>query len=145
MTSKEYLSQAYQLDKRINAKISQVASLNELATKCTSTITGMPHAPSKSTSTMADTITKIIDLEHEINSDIDRLVDLKREMVRAIKAVGNTEYQTILELRYLCFESWEQISMALHLSIQHTFRLHSRALKEFKIPQKKIKVESKCD
>ena len=42
MKAKEYLSQAYRLDQRINSKIEQVASLNELATKCTSTITGMP-------------------------------------------------------------------------------------------------------
>ena len=42
MTAKEYLSQAYRLDQRIDSKIEQVASLNDLATKCTSTMTGMP-------------------------------------------------------------------------------------------------------
>ena len=63
MTSKEYLSQAYHLDQRINSKIEQISSLNELATKCTSTITGMPHSPNKGKSQMADTIAKIIDLE----------------------------------------------------------------------------------
>lgn len=45
MTAKEYLSQAYRLDQRINSKIEQVASLNDLATKCTSTLTGMPRKP----------------------------------------------------------------------------------------------------
>ena len=43
MTAKEYLSQAHHLDQRIDAKIAQVASLNELATKCTATLTGMPR------------------------------------------------------------------------------------------------------
>lgn len=33
MTAKEYLGQAYRLDQRINSKIEQVSSLNELATK----------------------------------------------------------------------------------------------------------------
>ncbi len=42
MTAKEYLSQTYRLDQRIDAKIAQVALLNELATKCTATLTGMP-------------------------------------------------------------------------------------------------------
>ncbi len=46
MTAKEYLSQAYRLDDRINSKIQQVDSLNLLATKCTSTISGMPKNPS---------------------------------------------------------------------------------------------------
>ncbi len=33
MTAKEYLNQAYRLDQRINAKLEQVSSLNQLATK----------------------------------------------------------------------------------------------------------------
>ena len=36
MKAKEYLSQAFRLDNRINSKIDQIASLNDLATKCTS-------------------------------------------------------------------------------------------------------------
>lgn len=52
MTAKEYLGQAYRLDQRIDAKIAQVASLNELATKCTATLTGMPRSSSPSGSTM---------------------------------------------------------------------------------------------
>ena len=101
MTAKEYLSQAYRLDQRIDSKIDQVTSLNDLATKCTSTITGMPRNPSSSTSTMEDTVCKIIDLQSEINRDIDALVDLKREIIGVIKAVDNPEYQTLLEKRYL--------------------------------------------
>lgn len=34
MTAKEYLLQARYLDERINSKIQQIASLNELATRC---------------------------------------------------------------------------------------------------------------
>ena len=67
MTAKEYLNQAYRLDQRINSKIEQVASLNELATKCTSSLTGMPKAPNQATSTMAEAVTKIVDLQAEIN------------------------------------------------------------------------------
>jgi chromosome segregation ATPase len=102
MTAKEYLGQAYRLDQRINSKLEQVASLNELATKATSTLTGMPKNPNRATTKMADAVTKIVDLQAEINDDIDRLIDLKREIVTIIKTVNNTEYQTLLEKRYLC-------------------------------------------
>ena len=87
MTVKEYLGQAYRLDQRINSKLEQLESLNGLATKCTSTLTGMPKNPSRSTSMMADAVAKIVDLQAEINRDIDLLVDLKCEMVRVIKNV----------------------------------------------------------
>ena len=134
MNAKEYLGQAYRLDQRINSKLEQVASLNELATKCTSTLTGMPRNPNRGTSTMADAVGKIVDLQAEINRDIDRLVDLKREMVSLIKAVDNTEYQTLLELRYLCFKTWEQISVDMGYSIQHIYRLREKAYDEIRVP-----------
>ena len=102
MTAKEYLGQAYRLDQRINSKLEQIRSLNELAAKCTSTITGMPKNPSHSTATMEEAVGKIVDLQAEIDGDIGQLVDLKRDMVSIIKAVQNTEYQTLLEKRYLC-------------------------------------------
>ena len=134
MTAKEYLSQAYRLDQRINSKLEQVASLNELAMKCTSTLTGMPRNPNRGTSTMADAVGKIVDLQAEINSDIDRLVDLKREMVRLIKAVNNTECQTLLELRYLCFKTWEQIAVEMDYTVRNVHLLHKEALKAVVVP-----------
>ena len=128
MTAKEYLGQAYRLDQRINSKLEQVASLNELATKCTWALTGMPRNPSRRTSTMAEVVAKIVDLQTEINHDIDRLIDLKREMVMLIKSVDNTECQTLLELRYLCFKTWEQIAVDMGYTIDNVYRIHRKAL-----------------
>ena len=135
MTAKEYLSQAYRLDQRIDSKIEQVASLNDLATKCTTTISGMPHNPSRSTSPMADTIDKIINLQVEINRDIDALVDLKREIMTVVKAVDNPEYQTLLEKRYLCFLHWEQIAVDMNYGIDNIFKLHKKALACVVVPE----------
>ena len=42
MTAREYLSQAYHIDQRINSKIEQVASLRDLSFKATATLTDMP-------------------------------------------------------------------------------------------------------
>ena len=138
MTAKEYLGQAYRLDQRINSKLEQIRSLNELAAKCTSTITGMPKAPSHSTSMMEEAVGKIVDLQTEIDGDIGQLVDLKRDMVSIIKAVQNTEYQTLLELRYLCFKTWDQIGDLMNYSTKYIFELHERALKKIKVPKKDL-------
>ena len=134
MTARDYLSQAYRLDQRINSKLEQVESLNSLATKVSSTLTGMPKNPNRTTSTMADTVTKIIALQAEINNDIERLVDLKREMVAVIKAVSNTERQTLLELRYLCFKTWEQIAVEMNYTVRNVHLLHKEALKAVVVP-----------
>ena len=135
MTAREHLSQAHRLDQRIDAKIAQVANLNELATKCTSTLTGMPRNPNRGSSTMADAVAKIVDLQAEINRDIDHLVDLKREMVTVIKAVAHIEHQTLLEKRYLCYQTWEQIAVDMGYSVRQVYRLHDEALEDVVVPQ----------
>ena len=132
ITVKEYLSQAKFLDPRINSKIQQVAALNDLATKATSTLTGMPRNPNHATSSMEDVIAKIIDLQAEINNDIDTLVDLKRSLSKTIKAVDSPEYQTVLEKRYLCFQSWEQIAVEMGYELRWLYRIHGKALEEVK-------------
>ena len=149
MTAKAYLSQAHHLDQRIDAKIAQVASLNDLATKCSATLTGMPRNPNHGSSTMADAVCKIIDLQDEINRDIDRLVDLKREIVSVIKSVEDTEYQILLEKRYLCFHTWEQIAVDMHYSGKWVQKLHDRALdvvagimKEKSVPNSSVEFQS---
>lgn len=133
MTAKEYLSQAYRLDKRIDSKIEQLKSLNLLATKCTSTLSDMPKSQSAGNSRLEDTVVKIVDLQEEINKDIDSLVDLKRDIVRTIKSVQNPEYQIILELRYLCFKTWEEIAVQMNCSIDNVFKIRKNALKSVAI------------
>lgn len=135
MTAKEYLSQAYRLDKRIDSKIEQLKSLNLLATKCTTTLSDMPKSQSISNSRLEDTVVKIVDLQEEINRDIDSLVDLKRDIVRTIKSVQNPEYQIILELRYLCFKNWEEIAVQMNCSIDNVFKIRKNALKSVVIPE----------
>ena len=126
--AKEYLGQAYRIDQRINSKIEQVSALNNMATKATSTISDMPGSATRNIHRMEDVIVKIIDLQNEINADIDELVDFKAEVMSVIKSIDNLEYQTLLELRYLCFRPWEQIAIELGYSINNVFKMHRKAI-----------------
>lgn len=131
LSAKDYLSQAYRIDQRINSKIEQVQSLRDLATKASATLSDIP--PSKGTRNihrMEDIIAKMMDLESEVNADLTQLINLKHEIVTVIKLVEPPELQTLLELRYLCFKTWEEISAALHLDIRWIHHLHNKALSE---------------
>lgn len=81
MTIKEYLSQAYRIDQRINSKLDQVQSLRELTVKATSTLSDTYSSGNGNKQKMESVIVKIIDLENEIDEEIDKLVDLKHEIV----------------------------------------------------------------
>ena len=138
MNAKEYLQQAFYLDKRINSKLEQVEILNILATKVTSTLSDMPKSPHRRTSILEDKIVKIIDLQDEINRDIDKLVDLKKEIANSICLLKDKEEQTVLEKRYLCFKTWEQIAVDMNYSIQHCFTVHRNALGKISVPIKTL-------
>lgn len=136
MTTKEYLSQAFSLDQRINCKLEQIARLRELAEKATQTLSDMPGSATRNTHRMEETIIKMIDLENEINDDIDKLIDIKRGITYLISVVTNPDEQILLELRYLCFKTWEQIAADTGYSIQNVYKLHSRALKNLPYDRK---------
>ena len=135
MTVKEYLKQARFLNEHINTKIEQVSSLHDLATKATSTLSDMPGGPTRNTHRMEDIIIKILMLENEINVDIDRLVDLKNEILSVINAVDDSDSRLILEKRYMNLESWEDIAAELNTSVPNIYRLHEKALKKIIIPK----------
>ena len=93
-------------------------------------MTGMPRNPSPSNSQMADAVAKIVDLEAEINRDIDALVDIKCDLVKTIKAVDDIDCQLLLEGRYLCYKSWEQIAVDMGFRVRHVYEVHNDALKK---------------
>ena len=136
MTAKEYLGQAYRIDQRINSKLEQVTSLRNLATKATSTLSDIPPSGTQNVHRMEDVIVKIVDMENEVNADIDKLIDLKQEIMKTINAVENPEYHTLLELRYLCFKSWEEISVKMGYTRRHLYRMRDAALQKIKVPAK---------
>lgn len=131
LTTKDYLSQAYRIDRRINSMLEQVRSLRALAEKVSATLSDTPASrDTRHVHRLEDTIAKMLDLESEIRADLERLVDLKCETVTAIRRVENPELQLLLELRYLCFKTWPEISVELQHDKRWIQRLHNKALGE---------------
>lgn len=137
--ARRYLSEAYRLDRRITNDLHQLEQLKSLATHVTSSLSEMKVQESHGRSRMEDTVIKIIDQERTIDGEIDALVDLKQEIREAIRAVPNLEEGFILEERYLCFRSWEEIASDMGYGIDNVFRLHRKALQHVKVPEEKAK------
>ena len=85
---------------------------------------------------MEDVIVKIVDMENEVNADIDKLVDLKQEIMRTINAVENPEYHTLLELRYLCFKAGRKSRLRWDIQEGILYRMRDEALQKIKVPAK---------
>ena len=140
MTAKEYLGQAYRLDQRISCKKQQIASLESMATSCTSAITGAPHSPSPSVSPLEDAVCRIVDMKNNLNDELAQLLNYKISILEIIHSVENLEHQLILEKRYLCYQQWEEIACDLGYSVSWVLKLHREALRavDAVIAEKKI-------
>lgn len=128
MTAKEYLGQAYRLDQRINSKLHQIESLRSLTQKVTASYDGEVVSHTRNVTFLQDAIIRLMEAEDELNRQIDELVDLKMEISRTISRVRNENYRLILEMRYLCFNTWEEIAATLHYTDRWLRKMHDRAL-----------------
>ena len=118
------------MDKLIDNKLLEVEQLEALATKVTSCSSGDRVQTSGNQDKMADTVIKIIELKNNINADIDRLVDLKKEILAVIDAIQDADMIDILYKRYFQYKKWEQIALEMHYTYQWICKLHGRALQQ---------------
>lgn len=76
MNVKEYLKQAFYLDKMINLKLELTETLDILVTKVTVVFSYIPSNTSI-ISKHEELIYKILDLDKDINNDINKLMESK--------------------------------------------------------------------
>lgn len=132
MNAKEYLSQATWLDQMIDSKLEQLEALKSLSMKVTSSFTKEKISGGNiEKSKMESTIVKVIDLENEINADIDRLINLKKNIQNTINKMEDINQQLLLELRYLSRKGWDEIAALMGYDPRTVYRMHGKALKEF--------------
>jgi RNA polymerase sigma factor (sigma-70 family) len=134
MEAKAYLEQARNINIQIDSKLEQVSALRQLAIKASSTLSPVPPSGTPDPHRLEETITRMMDMEHEVDEDIDRLVELKADIMKAISRVPDDRERVVLELRYLAFKDWASIAETLGIHIRQVYRLHDEALKKIEIP-----------
>lgn len=128
MKAKEYMQQAFFLDKRINSLIRQVNNLWNQATNITQVISDMPHNPSGDTSKLENRVVDICDLTDEIRKQTDKLKALRKEMMGVVAKVPDPEYQLILQERYFEMLTWEDVACDINRSVRSAQLMHGKAL-----------------
>ena len=139
MTARDYLSQARQLDAAIDARLERIARLRALVSGRAARTDGMPRGGGAGSAGSAfdwtETVIKIDEMERALDRDIDRLIDLKREIAEVIAAVPDMRYRTLLEYRYLCGWGLPRIARAMHYSEDRVRHIHGRALQMVRVPE----------
>ena len=143
MTIRDYLSQAYRLDQRIDSNIREVSTLRKMMGSISSPVLGDRVQTSRPTEApFVRSIEKIMLLEEKINAEIDLLVDLKEQIRGVIAAVPDTDERMVLSYRYVHNLTWEQISDELNESVSTVKRRHKSALDHAVLPENFIQIEN---
>lgn len=108
--AQRYLEQVEMLDAVIRNKLIEQRQWKEIALGITANMDGERVQSSGSQSKMADAIDKCVDMEAEIDSLIDRLVDTKREVIQTIEQVDSPIWYNILHMRFIQFKELQEIA-----------------------------------
>ena len=100
MTAKEYLSQLITMDNAINRKQQRLMTLRDVAMNTTPNYNGETVQHTRNKNPLENIMTKIIDIDREIDRDIDELVDFKAEVWEKLDKIADERYKRILWLRY---------------------------------------------
>lgn len=131
MNAKEYLTGIRRLEGKIETKRMQILSLWDMAQSITGTIKEVGVRSQGCADPMAETVSKIVDLESEIKADVERYVNMRLEAMQLINLMHNEQYISILYRRYINLEEWPEIAVAMNYTKQSVLNKHRDALIEF--------------
>lgn len=127
MKAKEYLLQIRKVDRLIENKVAEIDQWKAIATGTTAYSEGDRVQSSGSKEKMADAVARYLDMENEINADIDRLIDIKQEVISTIEQLQTDEYD-ILHKIYVQFKSFQEVAAEKSKSYSWVTSKHGRGL-----------------
>lgn len=131
MTAKEYLRGIQRLDKNIDRKIERLHELKEMSTSTGSFDYSKDRVQ---TSCSGDApyvrmIEQITDLNNEINTDIDRLVDMKDRVEHIMLILDMSPNQkAVIRGRYFHGYTWDMIAVEVGCTVRNVHYIHQNAL-----------------
>lgn len=130
MTAKEYLNQLIAMDNAINRKQQRLATLRYVAMNTTPNYADEAVQRTREKNPLENIMSKIVDLDREIDEDIDALVDFKAEVWEKLDKIADERYKRILWLRYADRKTWRYIALELNFTIRYIHKMHLKALAE---------------
>ena len=76
-------------------------------------------------------IASIVDYEAELHKDIDKLIELKKEISTTIDKIEDADCVNVLYKRYFEYKTWEKISDEMFLTPRRVLQIHGKALIQF--------------
>jgi len=75
-------------------------------------------------------ILELWDVHNELQQEISYLMAKSRAAEKLIEKLTDDRHRTVLQLRYLCGLTWEDISEKLHFTLRWVHKLHKEAIEK---------------
>lgn len=133
MTAKEYLRQAYIIDRKIKLGAEKLAEMRAAlygrGVSCEND--GSKHV--RRGNGFENALLRVMEQEERLDAEIDQLTAKRAEIEKTIAAVPDPVQREVLTRRYLLYQKWEDIAEAMNYSERHIRRLHGYALKNMSL------------
>lgn len=140
MTAKEYLNQAYYLDRDAALIIAKADKLRESLYGRAVQLDSAAVSGGGAHDIIGETVTKVVAYESEKDKKISELIAKRLEIESVIADVPDALQREVLERRYLLYQPWETyfdkrtgekivgIDEAMNYSARQIYRIHGEAL-----------------
>lgn len=131
METKEYLQQIGRYDRLINNKLVELAQYRSMACSVSAVRNDERVQSSPSYDTMDKIVSKIEQMENEIDMLVDRYIDNKRIIISQIDSMPDEMTYQILFSRYVEQKTFEKMAIEMNYCYKQIIRRHGKALQEF--------------
>lgn len=129
MESKDFLKQVEKLDLRIKNKLIEKQQWKDIALGITANMDGERVQSSGAKDKLGDAVTKCVDIEAEIDSLVDELIDTKKKVIQTIERLDSATEYNVLHMRYIQYLSLQEIADHYGKDYGWATTTHGRALK----------------
>ncbi len=127
MNAKDYLQRVRKIDRLIENKLAEALHWKTVAMGTSTNSEGERVQSSGSKQKMADAVARYVDIESEINAEIDKLANVRREIVLTIEALPVDEYDMLYQVYVNCKEL-QDVATDMDKSYSWATTIHGRAL-----------------
>lgn len=127
MTTKEYLSQIRRYDCQISNKLEEIKELRLRISGTSSFSNGDRVQTSGSKDQVGSCVSKIVDMEREV----DALIDKRLEIVKQIEAISDADMYDVLAKKWILKKGFKVIGIEMKKSDRQVFNIYENAMDLF--------------
>lgn len=120
-------------NEKISDLIDEIELLRSKALKVTPTLSDMPKG--SGTSDKSGVIDKYLDMVGDLEHEIKRLYNVKREVEHLISTIDDWTVERIMRLRYIDNLRWEDICCRVNYSWRQVHYLHADGLNQIEFDE----------